>query len=88
MYIGFVRWRLFVVVVCCLLLFKSSFLGQMKSDWADFGICYSSNKTLHKIQSYQKSAYWFGGTMGQKLIGIDFLRFFSTKMPITLSFLY
>ena len=52
-------------VVCCSK-FNSVFLGQMKSDWADFWICYSSNKTWHKIKSYQKSAQGFGGTVGQK----------------------
>ena len=38
------RLSLLSSVVCCSK-FNSVFLSQMKSDWADFWICYSSNKT-------------------------------------------
>ena len=42
--------------VCCLSVccpkFNSVFLSQMKPDWADFLICYSSNKTWHRMKSY------------------------------------
>ena len=43
-------WRMLSVVVCRPK-FNSVFLSQMKSDWADFWICYSSNKTWHEMKS-------------------------------------